>query len=121
MRDTYINITNCIFDAMNSKDFSEPEKYMSDDIAFDFPGTDRIEGKKRVLVFLKVLTRKYKDLTFTVSEILIDGDRACAVWTNKGTGNDGEAYSNSGMTLVHFKEDKIVFMSDYFKDTSFAG
>ncbi len=93
---------------------------MAENVAFDFPGAGRIEGSKRVILFLKALLRKYRVLTFIVSDVIIDGDKACAVWTNSGEHIDGKPYSNSGVTLIRFNDDKIVFLSDYFKDTSFV-
>jgi steroid delta-isomerase-like uncharacterized protein len=109
-----------IFKAMNTRDFSEFEDTVSEDVVFDFPGAGRIEGYKRVAVFLKALLRKYQELKFTVSEVITDEDRACAVWTNEGKDIEGNTYSNSGMTLLHFSEGRIKFISDYFKDTSFV-
>ncbi|MBN1184399.1 MAG: nuclear transport factor 2 family protein [Bacteroidales bacterium] len=114
-------LTHMIFEAMNSREFSGLEGYMAEDMAFDFPGPGRIEGRRKVLIFLKALMRKYASLTFTVSDVIIEGDRACAVWTNEGTSVEGKPYKNSGMTLIHFKDGQITFLSDYFKDTSFVG
>lgn len=109
-----------IFNAMNTRDFSEFENFITEDVVFDFPGAGRIEGYKRVIIFLKALLRKYPRLTFTVSEIITDNQRACAVWTNEGEDINGNAYSNSGITLLYFTERKLTFISDYFKDTSFV-
>jgi ketosteroid isomerase-like protein len=116
----YQSLAQSVFNAMNSRDFTEPEKNISAEVVFDFPGAGRIEGAKRVLLFLKALLRKYPKLTFTISEILIDNEKACAVWTNEGESSDGKPYVNSGITLLHFNAEKIVFISDYFKDTSFV-
>ncbi len=116
----YHHLTNGVFNAMNSRDFTELEKNVAENVAFDFPGAGRIEGSKRVILFLKALLRKYRVLTFIVSDVIIDGDKACAVWTNSGEHIDGKPYSNSGVTLIRFNDDKIVFLSDYFKDTSFV-
>jgi ketosteroid isomerase-like protein len=87
---------------------------------FDFPGAGRICGPKKILTFLKALFRKYPRLKFTVEDILLEGDRACAVWSNEGEDSRGTPYRNCGMTLVHVAKGKIVFISDYFKDTSFT-
>lgn len=113
-------VTRSIFNAMNTGDFSEFENFISEDVVFDFPGAGRIEGYKRVLIFLKALLRKYPKLTFFVSEIITDNERACAVWTNEGEDSDGNHYSNSGITLLYFRGEKLTFISDYFKDTSFV-
>ncbi len=114
------DMAQSIFDAMNTRDFSKFENFITEDVAFDFPGAGRIEGYKRVIIFLKALLRKYPELIFTVSEIISDNQRACTVWTNKGKDINGNPYSNSGITLLYFTGNKITFISDYFKDTSFV-
>lgn len=113
-------LTLSVFNAMNTRDFSELEKNITDDVSFDFPGAGRIEGSKRVLIFLKALLRKYKHLTFTITDVIERSNKACAIWTNKGEHVDGNDYANRGVTLLHFSDDKICFISDYFKDTSFV-
>ncbi|UCH13028.1 MAG: nuclear transport factor 2 family protein [Bacteroidales bacterium] len=114
------NMALSIFDAMNTRDFSKFENFITESVVFDFPGAGRIEGYKRVIIFLKALLRKYPELKFTVTEIITDNQRACAVWTNKGEDINGNTYSNSGITLLYFTGNKITFISDYFKDTSFV-
>ena len=114
------DMAGSIFTAMNTRDFSELEKIVSEDIVFDFPGAGRIEGYKRVIIFLKALLRKYPELTFSVSEIITDNQRACTVWSNKGEDTEGNPYANRGITLLYFSESKITLISDYFKDTSFV-
>lgn len=116
----YKGIAVSIFDAMNSGEFSDFQHNAKEDICFDFPGTDRIEGAKRVILFFKVLLRKYKNLHFTVNDVFAADGKACVVWTNEGEYGNGDKYENSGITLFHFDHDKISFISDYFKDTSFT-
>jgi ketosteroid isomerase-like protein len=109
-----------IFAAMNSRDLSSLEPRLADDAVFDFPGAGSITGKKKILLFLKVLFRKYPRLMFTVEDILLEGNRACAVWSNEGEDASGAPYQNRGITLVRIAKGNIVFISDYFKDTSFT-
>lgn len=109
-----------VFNSMNSRDFDLFEKTITDDVAFDFPGVGRVEGRRRTILLLKSILRKYPVLRFDVSETISEGERTCAVWTNRGTSADGSSYSNSGVTLIHSHNGKITFISDYFKDTSFA-
>lgn len=106
---------------MNAGDFSDCDALLDEHIVFEFPGNAPLEGKRRTLLFLHALLRKFPGLTFTVSETIIEGDRACAVWSNKGRDTGGRPYENRGVTLFRFSGDRIVFMSDYFKDTSFTG
>ena len=50
----YKGIAVSIFEAMNSGEFSKFQSNALEGISFDFPGTDRIEGAKRVILFFKV-------------------------------------------------------------------
>ena len=109
-----------LFEAMNSREFSAFEKVITEEVAFDFPGVERTEGARRTLLLLRTLLRKFPQLTFTITDIILQSDRACAVWTNEGEDSVGNPYHNSGITLFRFKGDKISFISDYFKDTSFV-
>ena len=114
------DLAHILFTAMNSRDLSELEKYLAEGAVFDFPGAGTIQGKKKILVFLKILFRKYPRLTFTVEDVIVEGDRACAVWSNKGESKDGKPYENRGVTILRVYNGQIVSLSDYFKDTSFV-
>jgi len=109
-----------IFAAMNSRDVSELAPYIAEEATFDFPGAGCITGKKRILLFFKILFRRYPRLTFSIDDIIVEGDRACTVWSNAGEDAQGTAYRNRGITLVRTADGQITFISDYFKDTSFV-
>lgn len=119
-KEYYKNTAVLLFDSMNKKDFTEITKRMSEDVQFDFPGVKMIEGIRKVSVFFGILLRKYSELIFEVQDIITENEKLCIIWTNSGKYMNGKEYKNSGMTLIHFKEDKIIFLSDYFKDTSFT-
>ena len=114
------DLTQIIFEAFNKRDLSELQHYLADDAVFDFPGTELLQGRKKILLFFKILFRKFPRLEFHIEEVIVDGDHACAVWSNEGENKEGHPYHNHGVTLVRMSEGKIVFMSDYFKDTSFT-
>jgi len=109
-----------IFGAINKRDFTEFESYINDDLIFNFPGVDEMKGAKRVILFFNILFRKYKSLTFTVNDAIVQDNKACVTWNNEGEEKDGTLYTNTGLTWFVFTDGKISFMSDYFKDTSFA-
>lgn len=113
-------IARALFTAMEIRDFSIIENDLNEEIRFDFPGAGLLEGRKRVLLFMKAMLRRYRSLTFDISDCVIQDTRACVIWTNRGEYLDGSPYANSGITLVHFDDRGIVFLSDYFKDTGFA-
>jgi ketosteroid isomerase-like protein len=109
-----------IFAAMNSRDVSELAPYIAEEAFFDFPGAGCITGKKRILLFFKILFRKYPRLIFSINDIIVEGERACAVWSNEGENAQGTPYRNRGITLVRIADGQITGISDYFKDTSFV-
>ena len=115
-----IQVASAIFEAMNSKNMAILEPYLNEGVRFDFPGTAQVVGKKRVLIFLKVLLRKYPDIVFQVQDAIVDHDKVCIVWTNSARLETDQPYQNSGLTLVHCDNGLITFISDYFKDTSFV-
>ena len=108
------------FNAMNTRDFADLQSLIAPAVRFDFPGSVAIDGSRRMLGFLKMLFRSYAHLVFTIQDVLVDGEMACVIWTNEGSRADGQPYSNSGVTIMRFSGDSIIFMSDYFKDTSFT-
>ena len=113
-------LAQLVFDCFNTRDFAAVQPFVALDIVFNFPGVGDILGDRKALFFMKMLLRKYPKLEFDISEIIVEGEKAVAVWTNSGENTVGEEYSNSGMTLFHFKDGMISFISDYFKNTSFT-
>lgn len=113
-------LAQLIFSAMNARNLSRLEQYLAENAVFDFPGAGRMEGARRILLFFKILFRKYTYLTFTLDDIMVDNDRVCVVWRNAGESSTGVPYTNRGVTVVHILNNKIIYISDYFKDTSFV-
>ncbi len=114
------HIAGIIFSSLNNRELSLLTNYLDENAAFDFPGTKLIEGRKKILTFFKILFRKYPRLTFTVEKTVEDGEQVCVLWTNEGVTGQGNPYNNRGITFVHITGGKIHFISDYFKNTSFA-
>jgi len=115
-----LKASQAIFEALNTKNISLLEPFLAEDVCFDFPGTAQVVGKKRVLIFLKVLLRKFPDIVFDVQDVITGLDAACVVWTNRARLTTDQPYRNSGVTLVRCCNHRITFISDYFKDTSFV-
>ncbi len=113
-------LAKLVFDCFNVRDFAQVQPFVAPDIVFNFPGVGDILGDRKSLFFMKMLLRKYPVLEFDISEIIVEGEKAVTVWTNKGKNIKGEEYSNSGMTLFNFNGGMISFISDYFKNTSFT-
>ncbi len=113
-------LLQALFAGMSHQNFVAVEALLDEGIQFDFPGTAPLQGTRKVRSFLRVLWRQYPRLEFEVHEMIVEGERACAFWTNQGQTRAGDPYENRGMTLVHACAGRIILLSDYFKDTSFV-
>ena len=114
------HIAGIIFSSLNNRELSLLTNYLDENAAFDFPGTQLIKGRKKILTFFKILFRKYPRLTFTVEITIEDGEQVCVLWTNEGVTSQGNPYNNRGITFVRITGGEIHFISDYFKNTSFT-
>lgn len=114
------DLVSILFGAMNTRNLSELEDHLSEEIVFDFPGSGTIQGKKKVLTFLKVLFRQYPKLDFKVENLIREAEQVCVLWSNRGMRKDGKLYQNRGVTIIKVSNGKIISLSDYFKDTSFV-
>jgi ketosteroid isomerase-like protein len=66
---------------------------------------------------LNILFRQYPELTFEIQRTVCEGNKAAVHWTNKGRSRKNEPYKNEGATILELVDDKIFFISDFFKDT----
>jgi ketosteroid isomerase-like protein len=113
------NLISAFFVSLNNQNFDELTHHLSSDVVFHFPGITPLTGPHKVIQLLKIIYRQYSDLVFTLTDTIVENDRAIAVWKNEGTDHNGTHYKNEGTTVFRFKNGKLNYMSDYFKDTSF--
>lgn len=105
------------FDCVNRHDPGEMEGLLTEEAEFHFPKTAPLLGKKRILRFFGVLFRQYPELTFQIQMIICEKVNAAVHWTNKGVNRRGDSYENEGVTILTFRNGRIDFISDFFKDT----
>ena len=105
------------FEVLNERDLEEADNLLDYQTEFFFPKIEPMIGKDRILKFLNIFFRQYPELIFTVVRVIHQGDQAAVHWTNRGINRRKELYENEGVTILETKEDKIVFISDFFKDT----
>lgn len=105
------------FDALNSRDFRKIEDLLDTSAQLFFPKSQPLQGKKRILRFLRLLFRAYPQLVFSVQRIIRQENQAAIHWTNRGKTRHGEPYANEGVTLIEMSGSRIIFISDFFKDT----
>jgi ketosteroid isomerase-like protein len=110
-------IIKAFFAAANRRDLKAMDDLFSEEIEFYFPRTQPLIGKERVLRFFTILFRQYPQLTFHVHMTITEANKGAVHWTNKGANRRGDAYKNEGVTILRLKNNRICFLSDFFKDT----
>ncbi|KPJ75889.1 MAG: hypothetical protein AMJ54_13525 [Deltaproteobacteria bacterium SG8_13] len=105
------------FDALNDRNFDIMAELLDADAEMFFPKAPPLFGRKRILQFLRLLFRKYPQLTFSVHRIIRQGNLTAVHWTNRGKSRYDEPYENEGVTLIELSDGRIRFISDFFKDT----
>lgn len=114
---TFETTITTFFHAANNHDLTALEGLFTNDIEFFFPKTRPLMGKKRVLRFFAILFRQYPRLTFQVHMTIIQSEKAAVHWTNEGMNRKGDPYENEGVSVLRFENNKISFISDFFKNT----
>lgn len=105
------------FHVINERNLEKLEDLLDEKAEFYFPKTQPLLGKEKILRFFKILFRRYPELVFQIKRRIIQGEAAAVHWSNEGVKKGGEQYANEGITLLETKSQKIVFISDFFKDT----
>jgi ketosteroid isomerase-like protein len=105
------------FQVLNEQDLVEANNLLAPQAELFFPKTQPMVGKDRILKFLKIFFRQYPELIFTAKRVIRQGDQAAVHWTNRGISRHKEPYENEGVTILEMENGKIVYISDFFKDT----
>ena len=105
------------FEVFNQRNLDKMEYLFSSDAEFYFPKTQPLIGKNRILKFFNILFRQYPQLNFEIRRIIIQGHQAAIHWTNQGKTKRDVPYENEGVTIMELMDDKINFISDFFKNT----
>ena len=110
-------LTSGFFEALGGGRLAEAADMLDEDVVFEFPGTrfgGLVEGRRRVLVFLRQNQRLFRGgLRFTLHWVGAAGERTVAQWTNAGITRDGRPYSNRGITVFHWRGEKVFRIEDY--------
>ncbi|MBN2342385.1 MAG: nuclear transport factor 2 family protein [Deltaproteobacteria bacterium] len=114
---TTTEITERLFESINTRELDDVAALLTDDTVFYFPKTAPLEGKRRIITFFKVLFRKFPSLSFSIGRVIANESMAAVEWTNHGTLKDNTPYANAGVTVIEVNEGVITYMSDTFKDT----
>ena len=77
----------------------------------------QVSGRNTIRRFFQILYRQFPQLEFEVLKTIIQGSWVAVHWKNKGMSRKNEPYENEGVTLLEIEGEKIVYISDFFKDT----
>ena len=105
------------FEVLNQRNLEKMKHLLSPDAEIYFPKTQPLIGINRILKFFNILLRQYPQLNFNIQRIIIQGHQAAIHWTNQGKNRRDAPYENEGVTIMELKDGKIIFISDFFKDT----
>ena len=109
-----------IFNAMNTRNHDWLHDILDLGAVFYFPGTKPLTCPQKIEGFLKILFRSFPRLDFTTGRLIAEANCVAVEWTNEGEDRKGKPYTNAGVTVVELRNDRIIYMSDTFKDTSFT-
>lgn len=104
---------------LNSLNPVHLEKWFTDESIIWIPPSKEISGKNRILALFRAIFRRYENIEWRVSDIFALGNEKYFYQTNSLGNMSGKGtYENEICTIIQFSESgKIVYLSDYFKDT----
>lgn len=104
---------------LNSLKIEHLEKWFTDESTIWIPPAKEISGKNRILALFRAIFRRYDSIEWQVFEIFPLGNQRYFYQTKSyGSMTNKGVYENNICTVVHFSEEgKIIYLSDYFKDT----
>lgn len=105
------------FEIVNRRSVDQMGLHLKENAQLHFPKSQPLTGTTRIVKFFQILFRRYPELSFDIQRVICQGNWAAVHWKNHGITRKNEPYANEGMTLFEFEDDKIVFISDFFKDT----
>lgn len=105
---------------LESRDVERLRPWFHDESVLWMPPVGKIEGARRILAAFRIIFRGYSDLHWNVTNIMDAGNRRFVYETDSwGTIGKSTPYKNHILTIIDFDEHgRIVFLSDYFKDTA---
>lgn len=104
---------------LNSLNTEHLEKWFTDESTIWIPPSKEISGKSRILALFRAIFRRYEKIEWRVSEIFSLGNNKYFYQTHSSGNMSGKGiYQNKICTIVEFSQcGKILYLSDYFKDT----
>jgi uncharacterized protein (TIGR02246 family) len=109
---------------LNAQDIDGFLEFCDPDAVFAFPGTSLLSGvhhgTEEIRRFFQMLFQLVADLHFEYRHLLVGRDRAAIEWEDSGHTFRGEPFDNRGVTVMHFRDGRLVEMRDHLDTESLA-
>jgi ketosteroid isomerase-like protein len=106
------------FECVNAGRWDDYLNLFADDIVMDEQLLGRIEGKAALAEGIEGL-RGNPDFRNFPKEILVEGDRAMAIWNIQSPNPDGTMLDLKGVNYYKVKADKIIYFANYHDTAPF--
>ena len=105
---------------LNSKNIEKIVKWFETDSTVWIPPAGPVKTQRKIGVYFRAIFQKYKDLNWEVLEVFdVTESRFFIISKSKGIFRNDASYVNHLVTDIRFDDnEKIIFLSDFFKDTS---
>lgn len=106
-------------DAMQSNDAARVADWFCENSTLWIPPAGEVRGLSRIRALFRALFNRYDYIEWDVLEILpVSANRCIFICDSRGAMKGRSSYSNRVLTDITFDGDKILRLSDYFKDTA---
>jgi ketosteroid isomerase-like protein len=85
---------------------------MADDVWIRFLGQADFRGLERAKEFFSQNNEMFSDLHFSIERVIIDGEYAAALWTERAVTSAGEPWLNHGVDVFHVRDGLIRFVHE---------
>ena len=107
------------FDCVNSGRWDDYLGLFADDIVMDEQMLGHLEGLERLRAGIEGL-RSQPDFRNRLREVVVDGDRAMAIWHITAPQPGGRVLEVDGVNCYHIKNGKIVYFANFHDTAPFA-
>lgn len=115
-----IERVNAFMQDLQSKDVANLRKWFGPASRLWMPPGETVEGDSRILATFRKIFSRYKELNWKVTQIYpVNQNKFIYETESWGVIGQDKPYQNHILTVVEFDDEgKILFLSDYFKDTA---
>lgn len=119
-RAVVIECVTAFMQDLQSKEVANLKKWFGPVSRLWMPPGETVEGDSRILATFRKIFSRYKELNWKVTQIYsVNQNKFIYETESWGVIGENKPYKNRILTIIEFDEDgKIVFLSDYFKDTA---